>query len=666
MALVLADRVQETTNTTGTGTLTLAGASSGFQSFAAIGNGNTTYYAISSGAAWEVGIGTYTSAGTTLSRDTIIASSAAGAAITVAAGATVFCTYPAEKAIAAGTGYFTDTYAGTFVDGVVVDYVGPNGRISVGASDGIQFYNNGPGGTLLGEALNNGNWDFNGTVTVGIGTAIGGITNPLISANGNANNYVEVYSHNDNAGTSASADMVVYPDNGTDASGWADFGINSSGYADAVYTCSAPNEGYLMMSALSGSGKTGNFVFATDSTGTENAWQWFVGGFTQAKTAYKMQLNGTNLYVKQPIKADGIIESTTGGIKFPDATTQTSAFIPANGLLNMPDAWVKKSVIAATTANITLSGTQTIDGVAVIAGDRVLVKNQTLGQDNGIYTVSATAWARSTDADTIGEIAGAAVNIDAGTVNGGKVYDTDLKTTDTLGTTVMNWYPLVDTNGATFVGTLTTRAGTATAATAPLYITPGTNLTVAAAGAVESDTANTLLYFTGNTTNGRGLVANTQYFRLAANGAATATTISPFFGTTSSIPLVANGVYEIDIECYFTKTTAGTLVWTLTNSAVVTNMTANFQMSPITGVATAGAAPLTGYLIAQTAAAAAFGATGSLTTAVNHYIKFKIILENASSTSIRLNVTNSAGTVTPLRGSFWKAARIANVGTYAA
>ena len=68
MALVLADRVQETTTTSGTGTITLAGAVAGFQSFSVVGNGNTTYYTIVNGNNWEVGIGTYTSAGTTLAR----------------------------------------------------------------------------------------------------------------------------------------------------------------------------------------------------------------------------------------------------------------------------------------------------------------------------------------------------------------------------------------------------------------------------------------------------------------------------------------------------------------------------------------------------------------------------------------------------------------------
>jgi len=99
MAFVLADRVKETTTTTGTGTVTLLGASTGFQSFSAIGDTNTTYYTIASqsGSEWEVGIGTYTSSGTTLARTTVISSSNAGALVNFSAGTKdVFVTYPAE------------------------------------------------------------------------------------------------------------------------------------------------------------------------------------------------------------------------------------------------------------------------------------------------------------------------------------------------------------------------------------------------------------------------------------------------------------------------------------------------------------------------------------------------------------------------------------------
>jgi len=99
MALVVADRVWETTSTSGTGTLTLSGAVSGYQTFAAIGNGNTTYYTITNGTAWEVGLGTYTSSGTTLSRDTVLSSSSGGSKINVTPGSFVFVDYPASKAV---------------------------------------------------------------------------------------------------------------------------------------------------------------------------------------------------------------------------------------------------------------------------------------------------------------------------------------------------------------------------------------------------------------------------------------------------------------------------------------------------------------------------------------------------------------------------------------
>ena len=102
MALVLKDRVRETTTTTGTGTLTLAGAVTGFQAFSVLGDGNTTYYAIvdSTAGTWEVGIGTYTASGTTLSRDTILESSNSGSAVNFAAGTKdVFVTLPAERAV---------------------------------------------------------------------------------------------------------------------------------------------------------------------------------------------------------------------------------------------------------------------------------------------------------------------------------------------------------------------------------------------------------------------------------------------------------------------------------------------------------------------------------------------------------------------------------------
>ena len=99
MALVIADRVRETSTTTGTGTLTLDGAVSGFQTFStAIGNTNTCYYTIVNGSEWEVGLGTV--AAGTLARTTVLKSSNAGSAVNFSAGSKdVFATYPADRAV---------------------------------------------------------------------------------------------------------------------------------------------------------------------------------------------------------------------------------------------------------------------------------------------------------------------------------------------------------------------------------------------------------------------------------------------------------------------------------------------------------------------------------------------------------------------------------------
>lgn len=103
MALVLADRVQETTTTTGTTDFALGGAVTGFQTFlAGIGNTNTCYYTaiLPNSTEWEVGIGTVGGAGAELVRTTILASSASGSKVTFSAGQKfVFVTYPAEKSV---------------------------------------------------------------------------------------------------------------------------------------------------------------------------------------------------------------------------------------------------------------------------------------------------------------------------------------------------------------------------------------------------------------------------------------------------------------------------------------------------------------------------------------------------------------------------------------
>jgi hypothetical protein len=134
MPLVVKDRVKVTSTTTGTGTFTLGSAVTGFQNFSVVGDGNTTYYTIAGVGTneWEVGVGTYTASGTTLSRDTILESSNSGSAVDFSAGVKeVFVTYPAERAI------YTDA-AGTAITPATASILGvPSGGTGASTLTGV-------------------------------------------------------------------------------------------------------------------------------------------------------------------------------------------------------------------------------------------------------------------------------------------------------------------------------------------------------------------------------------------------------------------------------------------------------------------------------------------------------------------------------------------------
>jgi hypothetical protein len=128
----------------------------------------------------------------------------------------------------------------------------------------------------------------------------------------------------------------------------------------------------------------------------------------------------------------------------------------------------KASCRVATTANITLSGTQTIDGVAVVAGDRVLVKNQTTASANGIYVVAAGAWSRSADADATAEVhSGLFVLVEEGTTNADTAWVLSTNNPITLGTTALAFTQFSSGAGSgstsiTTLGTITTGTWNAT------------------------------------------------------------------------------------------------------------------------------------------------------------------------------------------------------------
>ena len=211
MALVLADRVKETTTTTGTGTVTLLGASTGFQSFAVIGNGNTTYYTIAGQGTseWEVGVGTYTSSGTTLARTTVLASSNSGSLVNFSAGTKdVFVTYPAEKSVNQDA----------------------SGTVNIPSQL-----------TLVNTALtstNTSNLNVGGPLTF----SDTGIVSDFVAT---LNGYLQAVIQNKSNGSSASSEFIAYNDSGTASTNYATVGINSSGYT-GTGSINAAGYGYFL------------------------------------------------------------------------------------------------------------------------------------------------------------------------------------------------------------------------------------------------------------------------------------------------------------------------------------------------------------------------------------------------------------------------------------
>ena len=207
MSLVLADRVRQTTTSTGTGTITLDGSVEGFQSFAVIGNANTTYYTIAGGTQWEVGIGTYSSG--TLARTTVISSST-GAKLDLAAGTKdVFVTLPAENtvtSIASSDGSVIVTATGSVVD-LAVSQTSPASvlvervRNSTGATltKGTAVYISGATGQLPTVSKALATSDATSAQTLGL------ITTDL---DNNSNGYVTIIGLVDDLDTSAYTDGV--------------------------------------------------------------------------------------------------------------------------------------------------------------------------------------------------------------------------------------------------------------------------------------------------------------------------------------------------------------------------------------------------------------------------------------------------------------------------
>jgi hypothetical protein len=174
---------------------------------------------------------------------------------------------------------------------------------------------------------------------------------------------------------------------------------------------------------------------------------------------------------------------------------------------------VKASVKAATTVNITLSGAQTIDGVSIVAGDRVLVKNQTAQADNGIYVAASGAWARSSDANTFAELVSAYTFVEEGTTYADTGWVCTVNAGGTLGVTPITW--------SQFSGAGTYVAGTGLTLTGNTFSITNTAVTAGSYGSAS----NTLTA----TVNAQG-----QLTALAATPIAIANTQVSGLGTMST------------------------------------------------------------------------------------------------------------------------------------
>jgi hypothetical protein len=288
MAFVINDRVLETSTVTGTGPATLLGASTGFQSFSAgIGANNTTYYCIVNpnvANEFEVGFGTLDATGLILTRTTVYRSSNSNNAVVFTAGTkTVFVTYPSTRSVNLSSGGTLDLTAVT----------------SVTSSTNSPF------------TVNNG----------GTGTPL---SNSTASFYGSVNNFSQVNHQNLSAGNNASTDFIATADNGNDTTNFVDFGINSSTYNLGTFTITGVNDGYLYSQSSN---------LAIGVAAAAKSIKFFQGGTLAANEVAQFAPTTNNLLVgttsdgagTSKVRVAGVVESTTGGFKFPNGSVQTVA-----------------------------------------------------------------------------------------------------------------------------------------------------------------------------------------------------------------------------------------------------------------------------------------------------------------------------------------------------
>ena len=286
-----------------------------------------------------------------------------------------------------------------------------------------------------------------------------------------------------------------------------------------------------------------------------------------------------------------------------------------------------------TTANITLSGLQTIDGYTTVAGDRVLVRNQTLTQNNGIYNASATAWTRSSDADTYAELVAAFIFVENGTIYTGSAWVSTIPATGTLGTTPITFTQFSNTalynagtgltlSGYTFSITPVGTAGTYGSASAVPVLTTNasgqvtsvTNTSIAIAGSQITSGTIGSSYLTGSYTGITGVGTLTA-------GTWNASTIGVGYGGTGATTFTAGYLKASGTSAFSTVSTIpntditglGTMSTQNANAVAITGGTISGLTSPLpVASGGTGANSLTGYIIGS--GTTAFTASSTIPT----------------------------------------------------